>query len=176
PRSHLGEGKINKNIPVALDGYFFKLFRYKANDRHGTMRDTPLVIGHGLRLLEPLAVAENPSIKSIRTLGLGMALSVLALIAGVVALTSWYRRSDERVRRRLQNRPAEFPFPDIDPEVQTALPVSGHSPRDTRMAPLRPAGYQLNTPDSSPGGTKIRGGNGGHHPIREEPPNEDPGG
>ncbi|MFO0881459.1 MAG: hypothetical protein U0840_29515 [Gemmataceae bacterium] len=122
-RDVLGEAKIDGVIRVAMDGYFFKKYRYKANDRHGTKRDAPLVVGHGLIVLSQNAPGTNYSTVPVQMLITIFTVSVLGLIGGVIGLTYWYRRSDRRVRQRIMARMPEFhlPPPDVPP---VAVPVA----------------------------------------------------
>jgi hypothetical protein len=126
----LGQPTIKEPIRVALDGYFFKTYPYK--DRRGRERTTALVIGHGL------VVISNPPPTRSSTLWINMLLGafvtmVAGLIVGVIGLTYWYRRNDNRMRKRLLARMPEFVLPPPDtppvaPPVAPAVkPVNGHN-------------------------------------------------
>ena len=60
PRSLLGKPRIKGDYLVGIDGYFFKKFRYQANDGKNTQRDAPLVIGHALLYVSHQVAAEAP--------------------------------------------------------------------------------------------------------------------
>jgi hypothetical protein len=84
---------------VAFDGYFFKLYRYKAGDgKH----DVPLFIAHTLSSL-PLRSHAAPGADDAWSATLATAfLGLLATTASLAALLGWwYRRSDRRVREHL---------------------------------------------------------------------------
>jgi hypothetical protein len=127
PRDLLGAAKIDRPVQVAIDGYFFKKFRYKSNDRRGNERDAPLVIGHGLVVLSASGGDRSPeSVAWLKTMLWVFAGVVLALILGVVGLTYWYRRADSRVRRRILARMPEFalPPPDAPPVAAPVAPLA----------------------------------------------------
>ena len=129
---------------MAVDGYFFKKFRYKANDRRGTEREAPLVIGHSLVLLSKPEPAD-PGARAgwIYLLVYLFAGVVVALVLGVVGLTYWFRRSDEKVRRRLLSRLPEFALPPPDappvapPVVAPVQRVNGPPPTQPSPRPAR---------------------------------------
>lgn len=172
PRKLLGQNKIPGVIKVALDGYFFKKYRYKANDRYGSERDAPLVIGHGLLVLSTNAPPTNYSTVPITILLYVFAGTLFALIGGVIGLTYWYRRSDNRVRRRILARMPEFALPPPDAPPMAAPVATPVRSLGTPVAiPQRrnlPAGYG-DRGDSSPG---DRGGLPGK---KEHPPDEGAG-
>lgn len=122
PREILGESKVEGVIRVSMDGYFFKKYRYRANDRYGTMRDAPLVIGHGLILVSRNAPGTNYSSVPIHLLFWVFAGTVFAMIGGVIGLAYWYRRMDRRVRQRILARMPDFSLPPPD-ALPVALPV-----------------------------------------------------
>jgi hypothetical protein len=166
PRDLLGVPKIERPIRVALDGYFFKKFRYKSNDRRSSERDAPLVIGHALFVVSKGSVGRSPeSAAWLNTMLWVFAGVVAALIAGVVGLTYWYRRSDSRVRRRIMARMPEFalPPPDVPP---VAAPVA----RPVRV-PERPASPPARTQITARRGNPPST-NGGE---KEHPPDEGAG-
>ncbi len=123
----LGEAKIDRYLRVALEGYFFKKYRYKANDPRGRERDAPLVIGHGLLLLDSAATDTSSSNAPIKWL-MGLFGAIFGgLVIGVIALTYWYRRSDGQVRQRILARMPEFELPPPD-GVPLASPVAPRRP------------------------------------------------
>src|SRR5262249_23192247 len=81
------------DVRVSIDGYFFKKYRYQADD--GTRRDAPLLIGRTLTLKQgaPKPVSEEGGLFSSV-----MAVAFMAALGGVfllaLLLTLWYRRSD----------------------------------------------------------------------------------
>ncbi|MFO0841885.1 MAG: hypothetical protein U0797_05715 [Gemmataceae bacterium] len=164
PRDLLGEGRIDRVVRVAIDGYFFKRYRYNANDPRGRELDAPLVIGHGLLLLGPAAADDGSATFPIK-LVMGVFGAVFGgLIVGVVAVTYWYRRSDRRIRRRILARMPEFALP--PPEAApVAAPVHPTGARPLRRRMNLPAGY----PNPTPGELRT--------PARRDkpPPDEDAG-
>jgi hypothetical protein len=83
---------------VSFDGYFFKRFRYKAGD---SVRDAPILIGRSIEVAAAQSAEEEPA-WSFSRLALPAFLTLFAVTAGVcVGLTWWFRRGDDRVRRRL---------------------------------------------------------------------------
>ena len=124
---------------VVLDGYFFKRYRYKAQDsvKPNQFRDAPLLIGKTLTVL-------NPRTETGADWSFSPVVLLLALLGGtglvVSALTWWYRSEDRRIRARLAAAcTAEFvePPPDapVAPPVKPARnprqPASGESTRHT---------------------------------------------
>ena len=88
---------------VAFDGYFFKLYRYRAGDG---WRDAPLFMAHSLKkILRPGRGKESMAAFSSGQLATAF-LTVLAATAVLVAgLAWWYRRGDHRVRSHLPGPP-----------------------------------------------------------------------
>jgi hypothetical protein len=176
PRDLLGEPKIGQVIKVSINGYFFKKFRYKANDRHSTQREAPLVIGHGLVVLSMDANGRSGAAIWMSTFVWVFAGILGALVAGVVALTFWYRRSDDRVRRRILARMPEFALPPPDVPAPVAAPVA--SPVGQRR--LDPAPHTSAPRFSFPTGSGERGSprsgdEGGSPSKKEHPPDEGAG-
>lgn len=171
----LGEIKLQKKVMVSFDGFFFKKYRYTANDRQKSARDAPLVIAHTLLVLGLEGGRDPGSLGWMTSLLWVFAGVFVALIFGVVGLTVWYRRSDTRVRRRLLARMPEFalPPPDAPPTAPPmAMPVRQHADRPVLNAP------RLTFP--SAGGD--RGGEatsddagGGSSSKKDEPPDEGAG-
>lgn len=100
---------------VSFDGYFFKLYRYKAGDG---WRDAPLLIGHSIVLQGPVSTSE-PASGPLRNGLLVLVLSVIGVtIALVVGLTWWYRHGDRHIRSRLAEvRNLTFVEPGPEPEA-----------------------------------------------------------
>jgi hypothetical protein len=121
-----------KGVKVAFDGYFFKRYRFKADDSGPNQaREAPLLIGRTLILLEtPVATTDGASGGDASSLLIGF-LALIALTALLaVGLTWWFRRSDRRIRSRLAGamaRDFQAPLPDGDEPIahgldQTPLP------------------------------------------------------
>ena len=87
------------DVRVSVDGYFFKIYRYKAAD--GT-RDAPLLIGRTLTLKQAPAKPDSEEGGLFSSI---MAVAFMAALGGVfllaLLLTLWYRRSDQQVQQRL---------------------------------------------------------------------------
>jgi hypothetical protein len=85
-------------VPVAVDAYFFKRYRYRAKDR---VRDAPLLIG---RTLTPL-VAETPAAPVDPSIPHGLLWSFLSLVGLTfvlgIGIALWFRRGDRQVRQQL---------------------------------------------------------------------------
>jgi hypothetical protein len=99
---------------VEFVGYFFKRYRYKAGDtpKPNQWRDAPLLIGRfaSVTPVRDGATSENWG----RSLGSIFFALIGGSAAGVVLLTLWLRRGDDRVRRKLTDvtrRPFE-PYAD----------------------------------------------------------------
>jgi hypothetical protein len=175
PRDVLGVPKIGQTIKVSVDGYFFKKYRYRSNDRRSNDRDAPMVIGHGLVVLSQQEAGRPASLAWLNMFSWVFGGVVLVLILGVVGITYWYRRSDIRVRRRIMARMPEFALPPPDsppvasPAAPVARPVRGHE------APIK-VPYRITFPTGTGhrGSESHSGENGG--PKKESPPNEDAGG
>jgi hypothetical protein len=163
PRSLLGE-RIKGDYTVRVDGYFFKKFRYTAADGKNTQRDAPLLIAHSL-----VVVGRAPSADETSDHWLGwLSTLIVALFGGVLAtvvgLTWWFRRTDNRIRQRILSKSPEFVLPPPDalpvapPVVPPAKPVNG--PTRSTLPPPRitfPGGQgpRVGEPPSSPeGGTR----------------------
>jgi hypothetical protein len=87
-------------IPVEIDGYFFKIWRYRAGD---AWRDAPLLIGRTLRV-EPGAALQKSADTSTtfsKDLVIGSLLLFGITIGAISALSWWYRRGDSRIRERI---------------------------------------------------------------------------
>jgi hypothetical protein len=164
-RDLLGVGKIDRVIKVGIDGYFFKRYRYNANDPRGRERDAPLVMGHGLLLLTPAAA--DPSAGFPIKLVMGIFGTIFGgVILGVIGLTFWYRRADGRVRRRILARMPEFVLPTPEaPPLAAPVRAGGAVVPVPRRANL-PAGYR----DASPGEPRTPG------KKEKPPPDEGAGG
>jgi len=90
-------------VPAAFDGYFLKVYRYKAGDG---WRDAPLLIG---RSPVRLTLAHGPSVLGTDSDPVWpMVALVGTVIVFLVGAACWYRREDRRVRAALGStcRPA----------------------------------------------------------------------
>ena len=97
------------NVKVGLSGYFFKKFRYTAEDTKKTNKDrlAPLVIGHTLTLLtEPAAAEPPPDSEWVNWLGPTFFAGIGLTVAILFAVGYWFRRGDWRVRGRRDGRPS----------------------------------------------------------------------
>jgi hypothetical protein len=126
-RPFLGEKRLGeKKIEVSFDGYFFKKFREKAGDsKANTARDYPVFIGHSLVIatLPPPAVNDEWS-SHLMVAFVGF---VLFVVVGIILLTWWFRRSDERARRRLAAvREAGLVLPGVEPLQPAPTPETGN--------------------------------------------------
>jgi hypothetical protein len=114
----VGQDKIKgTGVEVSFDGYFYKKFRYKAADsKERTAREAPVFIGRTLVPRLGPAPPEEPAGEDWSGQIMAVFLGIVGLgVVVVVGLTWWFRRSDERVRRRLvANRRPEFLPPDDD--------------------------------------------------------------
>jgi hypothetical protein len=124
-RRFLGEKRLaEEHIQASFDGYFFKKFRAKSGDsKANTARDYPVFIGHSLVVasLPPAPVHDDWS-TSLMVAFVGF---VLFVVVGIIGLTWWFRRADDRARRRLaaiRDTGLVLPPPEADPEaaIQTA--------------------------------------------------------
>jgi hypothetical protein len=114
--SELPDGmKIGEKVDykVTFDGYFFKVYRYKAGDAN---RIAPLLIGRGLQLIETSPIATQPETDEFGGL---FTVPLLGVLASTVLLALgmgwWYRRGDRTVRARLnQARNSDFSVPEAD--------------------------------------------------------------
>jgi hypothetical protein len=123
--------------PVAFDGYFFKKYRYSAGDtKPGQAREVPLLIGRAPVLTE--SAAAEPA--APWTWSHSMLVALLVLVVGTLALGFglhwWFRRGDNRVRRRLAQAPREFVPP--PPEAPAGAGPGGGAPQAQEFpAPTR---------------------------------------
>jgi hypothetical protein len=103
-RRFVGQERLaDREVEVAFDGYFYKKFRYKAADsKPSTARDAPVFVGRALVLLTPPAPPAEPDDWGTHMMLVFVGVVAFVVAAGV-ALTWWFRRSDERVRRRLRD-------------------------------------------------------------------------
>lgn len=170
----LSMAKIDENIRVSFAGYFIKKFRYTAIDRKATSRDAPMLIGHGLDVLNKTGTSRASS-TFVTTMIYTFIGIVLGLIFTVIGLTYWFRRSDNRVRQRILAHMPEFalPPPDAPPQIAApvaapVMPVNGH---DRSRAPHKPrVTFPLGSSDS---GAKSEKGEGeGTDGGTEKPPDE----
>ena len=110
------------NIPVGVDGYFYKRYRYKAVDskKPNEFRDAPLLIGHSLT--GKFGAAETDESDNWGHSLIWAFLTVVGgALVGVLALTAWFRYHDRRVRQRLRASrdlafvpPSEGPSADVE--------------------------------------------------------------
>jgi hypothetical protein len=114
---------------VAFDGYFFKLYRYKAGD---SWRDAPLLIGRSLIPREEVSAPSVEETGAVSGLLLPAFLTVVVATALLgIGLTLWFRRGDRRVQARLsQARLSGFVEPggqDFSPLHEEEQPPSPDS-------------------------------------------------
>jgi hypothetical protein len=131
-RKLLGKEKIDPPLQVRFAGYFFKKWRYTAEDsRPGTAREAPMLIGRSLTVLPaPPAPPDDPENRSGVLLTLFVGLLALTAVV-VVGLTYWFRHTDDRVRRRLlAARPDGFvtPTPSEEFKAEDSKGGAGHGP------------------------------------------------
>jgi hypothetical protein len=114
---------------VSLDGYFYKRYRYKANDskKANEFRDAPLLIGHTLSgPFGPGAKEEDYSDNWGHNLIWLFLSVVIGAVLGVIGLTFWFRYHDQRVHRRiLASRHTDFVPP---PAEEGSLDEPGEAP------------------------------------------------
>jgi hypothetical protein len=96
------------DIPVAFDGYFFKIIRFASVDsKPGQAREAPLLIGRSPLLKDqssktPVAGSAAAPFLSWSWPMLGaVLLMVIATVGLTVGLSFWFRRGDRQVRSRL---------------------------------------------------------------------------
>jgi len=100
---------------VAVAGVFFKVWVYR--DRRGTLRQTPLLMGRRLRLLES-QYPEQPRIPIVLGTAVGLLLVLLMVLAVVL-----YRRGDRKFYRRFRVPGGEVPV-GLEPAEPTGEPAS----------------------------------------------------
>jgi hypothetical protein len=179
PRELLGQELLSKdkNHPVyrvAMDGYFIKKFRYQARDGKKTERDAPMLMGHSLIFLQQNGVSTGESTAWLNHMVYGIVGIFGVVFAAVVGLTWWFRRADQRVRRRiLAMHTSEFVLPPPD-ALPVAAPVAAPAHRSAGGRPLTPrivlpasAGQRRIEPPSA--------GEGGNRGSPDKPPDEDAG-
>lgn len=95
------------DVPISVDAYFFKIYRYASRDRstNAVEREAPLLIGRTIGLITEVPAPASAG-QGIWTMSSSLMNLFLVLIAGFVALaafaTWWFRRSDQATRRRLK--------------------------------------------------------------------------
>jgi hypothetical protein len=132
--TELPEGLIpgsQNDIPVAFDGYFFKIYRYTSRDRSkdNPEREAPLFIGRTLTLLKGLPQSNSQDNAPI----LGWSSPLLVIFLGFIVcsfllalgMALWFRRSDSRVHARLRStHQRDFMPPDSALDAGKELPWS----------------------------------------------------
>jgi len=169
PRDLLRQDKkIDQDIRVSFAGYFYKRYRYKAIDsKANTSRDAPMLVGHSLtfhssREAESKVVVDSGE-GSVwgRSLAYGILALLLATVGTVLGMAWWFRRSDQRVRSRIQAARGDqfvLPPPDAAPVASPAPPVA---------VPVRGLRRPFPSRNNLPPGFGDRGG---------EPPGSEAGG
>jgi hypothetical protein len=167
PRSLLGKELLSKEkkypiYRVAMDGYFIKKYRYQARDGKKTDRDAPLFVGHTLTVIGEKQSTEADNVAWLGNLGFGIVAIFAFLLATVLGLTLYFRRTDSRIRRRLlATRGGEFVLPPPD-ALPVAAPVAPQG-RSTSVRPVAtpritfPAGTVERRIEPPPGGEGDRG-------------------
>jgi hypothetical protein len=87
------------NRRVSFNGYFFKKYRYRAQDDKD--RTTLLFVAPTLKLLPSAARRADDDSRISHTLLMGIIGCAVLTIGLIVALNLWYRQSDRHVRARL---------------------------------------------------------------------------
>ncbi|HEV3237970.1 MAG TPA: hypothetical protein VGZ25_13345 [Gemmataceae bacterium] len=137
--TELPEGIIpgsQNDLPVAFDGYFFKIYRYKSRDRSkdNPEREAPLFIGRTLNLLKgppQQEKQENAQVLSLSSPLLGLFLGfIVCSFLLALGLTLWFRRNDNRVRARLRSAKRDFMAPDsgLDADPESPWPKEINNP------------------------------------------------
>jgi len=175
PRSVLGQEKLDVPVKVAFDGYFFKTFSYEGTDPRRRQQEAPLLIGHGLTVLQYGATEGGRNWAGWLLYALVGGLS--GLILTVVGLTWFFRRSDTRIHRRLFNlRHPEFvlPPPDAPPVAAPVAPPVRQMSGSARPAAF-PSRINLPPPTSDRPGESPSGGDRPKGGPPERPPDEGAG-
>jgi hypothetical protein len=137
--TELPEGIIpgsQNDLPVAFDGYFFKIYRYKSRDRSkdNPEREAPLFIGRTLNLLKGPPHQEKQETAQVLSLSsplLGLFLGfIVCSFLLALGLTLWFRRNDNRVRARLRSAKRDFMAPDsgLDADPESPWPKEINNP------------------------------------------------
>jgi hypothetical protein len=172
-RKLLGQPKIDLPIRVSFDGYLFKKFSYVANDGRNSEREAPMLLGHSPVLLADEGPGGQATYGSALIIGIVVGLALLIL--GSVGLTYWYRRIDNKIRRRiLAAQSPEFipPPPDAVPvAVASAQPVKTAAPTQAKRHTFP---SRITFPMERGGGCSERGE--GDSSSKDRPATDDPTG
>jgi hypothetical protein len=89
--------------PAVFSGYFFKKYRYTANETATTKKDrlAPLLIGRTIEVTPPPAAADDAALAWTGYMGPLFLIVLAGTGVGLFALAFWFRRSDQRVRARV---------------------------------------------------------------------------
>jgi hypothetical protein len=161
PRELLGE-KIEGEYRVALNGSFFKSFRYKVRGDGGNRnRSAPLVIARSLSVLDSPNASRDEIDESLSWLRASLVGGLGSLFMPVLGLTWWFRRTDNRVRRWLLSHTPDFALPPPGaPCVATGGPPSrwlfGFRRLFPRITPKTGSDRQPGRPSSLSEGGKRR--------------------
>jgi hypothetical protein len=175
PRDLLGQESIPASYHVAMDGWFIKKYRYQARAANGRPadRDAPLLVGHTLIFVGGSDPATNTGSPWLNNLVYAIVGVFGVVLAAVISLTWWFRRTDQRVRRRiLAAHSPEFVLPPPD-----ALPVAPPvAPGAHRAAVGAPRHQRITFPTASAHRrVEPSAGEGGKRGSPDKPPDEGAG-
>jgi hypothetical protein len=174
-RDLLGK-KIDPNadgqVRVSVDGFFFKKLNYKANDGRPAMRQAPMIIANTLKFLSQTPQKERQSawLSGMMT---GFVVVFGTFMIGGIALTLWFRRTDDAIRKRILARMPEFALPPPEPIPQSHIPLASPVMPNSGQDRVAPQIHSRITFPANSGdkGTKDANGAG----EQEKPPDEAPG-
>jgi hypothetical protein len=118
-----------EDSPVEFAGYFYKLYRYESAAPKKPLMDTPMLIGHTIRISNPPDHgSEFGWLRQLIPIFIGL---LCVVIASILGMTLWYRYADEKVRRRIsQVRHQEFvPPPEDESSPATESPAENELPK-----------------------------------------------
>jgi hypothetical protein len=124
------EAKGRCDYWVAFDGYYFKLMKYRSEEKYASgnrvWRLSPLLIGHAPRFVP------SPDSGGF-TFGGTLVPAIVGLVVVIAAvtfgLTYWFRQGDREVRQHLAT-PKANPFTDETHAVQSGTGWADHGKKD----------------------------------------------